>query len=284
MKNILVATDFSRESYCALYYATELYRNEECTFSITNFYGNEIETSVYSIVNEEELEQLPKLKAASQTRCTEVVHRITRDNKQPAHTFETNISDQKLAHALPAFVVKKDIDLVVMGTRGHSGTLESLLGSNTSKVIEQAITCPLLVVPKELDFKAPRKIVFATELKKKFSHSSLAELKKLAVNFQSKITILYVGGRDSLGQKQKDNLNHLKMLLQGIKFGVEYLPSDEEVSKAVSAYVKENKIQLLSMVYYPHNFTHTIFREPVIRKIDQHLAFPFLVLPQKTEE
>ncbi|WP_373057156.1 universal stress protein [Zunongwangia sp. H14] len=281
MKNILVATDFSKEAYCALHYATKLYKNEECTFFITNFYANEVEISVYSMLNEEEFKKLPGLQAASHSKCTEVIHQITRDNKQTAHFFKIITSNRKLVHALPEIILEMHIDLVVMGTRGHSGTMTGFMGSNTSRVIKKTIPCPLLVVPGQLPFKAPGKIAFATELKHKFSNDSLYELKKIAEKSNSGISILYVGEEGFLNEKQNENLNNLKLLLEGNDLEVTFISSDEEVSKAISTYVKQHGIQLLSMIYYAHKFSHTIFREPVIRKIDEHLSLPFLVLPQK---
>ena len=36
MKNILAATDFSNNAYCALFYATQLLKSKPCTFYILN--------------------------------------------------------------------------------------------------------------------------------------------------------------------------------------------------------------------------------------------------------
>ncbi|MDT0688682.1 universal stress protein [Salegentibacter sp. F188] len=281
MKNILFATDFSREAYCALYYATELFKDEECKFFISNFFGDRRDTSIYNIVNEEDHTLLSRLKTQSLQGCKEVMHKIVRDSSAKTHHFETFTSDQTLVNAIPAVVLKKNIDLVVMGTRGHSGIIDNFLGSNTSDVIEKSISCPLLVVPKERDYIAPEKLAFATEFRKPYSADVLRPFTELAKSFNSSIYIIYIGEEEELSKKQIENRNNLKKLLKGIETHLIYLSSDEEISKTISDYIKNKGIHLLSMVYYKHQFFDTIFREPVVKKIDHHLAFPFLILPEK---
>lgn len=282
MKNILFATDFSREAYCALYYATRLFKHEECKFYISNFFGDKRDTTIYNIVNEEDQKLISQLKAKSLQRCTEVMHQIVRDSGAEDHEFEIFTSDQPLVTALPAVVIKKKIDLVVMGTRGHSGVIESFMGSNTSDVIEKSLSCPLLVVPKERDYTAPVKLAFATEFRKPLSAAVLQPLLDLAKTFESVVHVVYVGEEEEeLNKKQIENRNNSKKLLKGIETHIVYLPSDEEISKTISDYIKNKGIHLLSMVYYKHQFFETIFREPVVKKIDHHLAFPFLILPEE---
>ncbi|MDT0684876.1 universal stress protein [Autumnicola psychrophila] len=281
MKNILFATDFSKEAYCALYYATRLFKNEECKFYISNFFGDKRDTSVYRIVNEEDYKLIPQLKAKSLEGCKEVMHNIVRDSGRENHQFEIFTSDQALVTALPAVVIKKNIDFVVMGTRGHSGVVDGFIGSNTSKLIEESLACPLLVVPKERDFTSPQKLALATEFRKPFSSAILKPLIELATSFESSISIIYVGEEEELNKKQIENRNNLRKLLKGIDTHIIYLSSDEEISKTISDYIKTKGINLLSMIYYKHEFFEKIFREPVVKKIDHHLAFPFLVLPEE---
>lgn len=61
------------------------------------------------------------------------------------------------------FITNETVDLVVMGTAGHSKLEEMIIGSNTEKVVRHA-KCPVLTVhqtPLKTDFK---NIVYATNL------------------------------------------------------------------------------------------------------------------------
>jgi nucleotide-binding universal stress UspA family protein len=66
-------------------------------------------------------------------------------------------------HGMREVITDHDVDLVVMGTTGHSKLEEMIIGSNTEKVIRHA-ACPVLTVhgkPGKTEFK---NIVYATSL------------------------------------------------------------------------------------------------------------------------
>lgn len=281
MKNILIATDFSKEAYCALFYATQLFAKENARFYIANFYGDEVRTTVYSVVNEEEYKKGAHLKLESQTAGTETLHRIIRDTELPAERFEIISSDRKLIKGIHGLIAAKDIDLVVMGTRKHQGTLNSIYGTHTTKLIESGLNCPVLVIPRELDYVAPVRIAFASDLRKAFGEN-LNLLKQLAFHFNSEITVVYDGEEGSLDQKQWEHYNQLKSYLTGVPVHLKYSYTHTEISRTLAEFVKRNEMDLLSMVYYKHTFSDNFFREPVVEKLDRHLSFPFLVLPEKS--
>ncbi|TBW30259.1 universal stress protein [Gramella sp. KN1008] len=282
MKNILIATDFSKEAYCALYYATQLFKEDDAQFYICNFYGDEIHTSVYSIVNEEEFKKAPRLGVSSRAGCTETFHSIIRDSELPKERFEIISSDQKLIKGIENLILEKNIDLVVMGTRKHKGTFESIYGTHTTKLIERAISKPILVIPRELDYKTPLHIAFASDLNREFKKGSFRFLKELAQSLGSSITVVYDGEEGSLSKEQWKNYNEFKSIFEEVPVHLVYSFTHIEISKTLAEYVKNNDMDMLSMIYYKHGFTESIFREPVVENIDRHLSFPFLILPEKS--
>lgn len=282
MKNILIATDFSKEAYCALYYATQLFRDDDARFYISNFYGDEIHTSVYSIVNEEEFKKAPRLKMRSEAGCTETFHQIIRDTELDQNRFEIISSERKLIKGIENTIKERDIDLVIMGTKKHHGTLQSIYGTHTTKLIEKAISCPILVIPRELDYTPPLNIAFASELSRSFEENSFRLLKHLAKRFGSSITVVYDGEEGSLSKEQWKNFNELKAYFGDVPVHLEYSFTHIEISRTLAEFVKNHNMDLLSMIYYKHGFTENLFREPVVENIDRHLSFPFLILPAKS--
>jgi len=66
-------------------------------------------------------------------------------------------------HGITTIVTEKKVDLVVMGTRGHTKLEEMVIGTNTEKVVRHS-RCPVLTVhrkPATTDFKS---IVYATAM------------------------------------------------------------------------------------------------------------------------
>ena len=282
MKNILIATDFSKEAYCALYYATQLFQEKDNKFYIANFVGDEVKTTVYSSINEQEFTKLAKLKQDSELECVTTRHQIVRDSGFSGDRFETISSENKLLPGIEDFIQNYQIDVVVMGTRKHSGTLASIKGTHTTKVIDEGLKVPLLIIPRELEYKDPKKIAFASELIYDFNFDALQELKNIALDYKSQIVVVYDGDETEVSQRQWKNYNAFKSFFGEVPVELKFYPSHYEVSRTISSFVKEQKMDMLSMAYYKHSAAGRLFREPIVEKIDKHLSFPFLILPAKS--
>ena len=283
MKNILIATDFSREAYCALFYATSLFRADKNKFYIANFFGEKAEASVYSIINEEEFSKKALLKKDSEIACRETLHRIVRDSDLNSDRFEIVSSELKLLPGILNLTQNLDIDLLVMGTANHAGTLKSIVETNTTKIIERALRIPVLVIPRELDFTPLTHIAFASELIYEFNPESLKTIKALAEKSGSRITLIHDGKESEMSQRQWKNYNNFKSYFEGTEVSLAFSSNHIEVSKSIAQFVKHNEVDMLCMEYYKHSFISNLFIEPVVEKIDRHLSFPFLILPAKTK-
>lgn len=281
MKRILIATDFSREAYCALFYATRLFQEKDNKFFIVNFYGEKTQTSIYSTVNEEAFIHNSEIKQNSELACYETLHHIVRDSGLSGSQFEVIASDQKFVPGLVKITKRLDVDMVVMGTKDHSGTIHSIAETNTTNIIDKALPVPLLIIPRELDFTAPAHIGFASELIYDFNLENLGLLKKIAQNFNSQITVIHDGEETQMSQRQWKNYNLFKSFFDDIPVELKFCSTHIEVSRTVACFVKNHNIDLLSMSYFKHSAIGKLFREPVVEKIDRHLSYPFLILPDK---
>ncbi|MCB7482476.1 universal stress protein [Christiangramia sediminis] len=281
MKNILIATDFSKEAYCALHYVTQLFTKADTKFFIANFYGEKINASIYHLLNEEEFSKMPKLKQESQLACQETLHQIIRDSGLASDRFEVISSEQKLSNGIKDLIQSHNLDLVVMGTKKHTGSLAGFMGTNTTRIIEKTLAAPLLIIPRELDFTPPANIAFASELIFDFNFEAMAILKEIATEFKSTITVIHYGEETEMSQRQWKNYNAFKKFFEGININLEFSSTHVDLSRNIADFVKNNHIDMLSMGYYKHSATGKFFREPIVEKIDRHLSFPFLILPEK---
>lgn len=280
MKNILIATDFSKEAYCALYYTAELFREGDTRFLIANFYGEAIHKSIYSLVNEDEFVRTTKISHSAHDSCNKVMHQVIRDTGLPKERFEVLYSEEKLERGIDELVQEHKVDLLVMGTRKHEGSLSRLQETNTTRIINKALPCPILIIPREMDYNTPKEIAFASDLKRPIPGSNARLFIALAEHFKSTVHVVYDGEEGSLSKKQWENFNNFKKLFAQDTVKLAYTFTHIEVSRTIAEYVKSNKIDLLAMIYYKHSIAGNIFREPVVENIDRHLSFPFLILPE----
>lgn len=65
---------------------------------------------------------------------------------EPGWTFESTVADGDVVDTILEVSDDRDVDLIVMATRGHHGFLDALRGSTTERVLRGA-KCPLLAVP-----------------------------------------------------------------------------------------------------------------------------------------
>ncbi len=279
MKRILVPTDFSNNAYSALFYATRMFQNQDCQFFILNTF--DVDTPVLtSRIDTSKGELLyQQLSNESKEKLTETFHSIVRETEGFNHIFETISVSKKLTETINKTIKSKDIDLVVMGTKGVSGIKEVFMGSNTVRVIQKIKDCSVLVVPDEFDFEKPKDIAFATDFKRFYSKEELEPLLQIVSLFDSNIRIIHIHQEEKLDEMQKHNFNSLKEHFKGYNFTFHWVSRFDQKSEAIHAFLDEMNINMLAMLYYKHSFIEGITREPVVKKIGLQATIPFLVIP-----
>jgi nucleotide-binding universal stress UspA family protein len=212
--NILFTTDFSAAAMLAAPYAEALAKRYGA-----KLYALHVHAPVVNPMTPPE--SWPTLEEAA-----EAAEKTQREDL--AKTFEginadVLIKEGALLPRVRDLIEARNIDLVVMGTRGRTGVAKILLGSVAEEVFRQA-TCPVLTVgpkaaemPKGGEFT---EIVFATD----FTPESLAAAPyaiSLAQEFQAKLTLLHVIEDPKVGELvraeelEAGSLNRLRELAGG---------------------------------------------------------------------
>ncbi|WP_347173818.1 universal stress protein [Polaribacter uvawellassae] len=276
MKKVLLPTDFSENSWNAILYALKLYAEEECTFYLLNSVklkasrASNLSNKLMRVVHEQGKEELLALKNLAE---------IT--SKNAKHTFEIILSSEDLEQSIDTAIVKDNIDLVVMGTKGATGAKEFFFGSNTVKIIEQVKLCPVLVVPDDYNFAAPQKIAFPTDFNRPYNLLELKPLIDLAEIKDSKIKIFHINQKEKLSDKQERNFETLKDFIKKYEHDFYWEPKEEKKEVEINNFIKDLGIDILAMVNYKHSFIESITKEPVIKKIGFQPIIPFYVIPEQ---
>ncbi|WP_299255475.1 universal stress protein [uncultured Aquimarina sp.] len=279
MKRILVPTDFSNNAYSALFYATQLFQGQSCEFYILNTF--EVNTPVLTGRIDTSKGDLlyQKLSAKSTDSLTQIFHSITRDTDHLKHTFETISVSKDLTETINKTIKNKNIDLVVMGTKGATGTAAPFMGSNTVKVIQKTHNCSIMVVPDEYNFQKPMEIAFPTDFKRFYIPEELKPLVDIATLFGSNIRIFHIHEEEKLDEIQTHNYNSLKKHLKNFTHSIHWISKLDQKSKLINDFIDQLNINLLVMVNYRHSLIEGITHEPVIKKLGFHASVPFLVIP-----
>ena len=279
MKHILVPTDFSENAYQALLYAARLFEKNPCTIHILHSIEFEATwlTSRVDIGHSDQV--FDELYDRADKKCEAVKARLIEDTKGYGHTFDLIATAMSLPRAMNRICEQRDVDLVVMGTKGQSGLKEVILGSNTTNVINKIKRIPVLVIPPDTQFKPLSLMAFATSFEYEFRPTHLNELIYLAKLFDSEIKILHVREDDITTDEQRKNMDNLVAILADVQCNVEWLEGGSGKTEVITNYVENNEIALLGMIYYKRNFLMQLFRESVVKKIGRQPSIPYLVIP-----
>ncbi|AUC81129.1 universal stress protein [Lacinutrix sp. Bg11-31] len=275
MKNILLPTDFSDNSWTAIVYALKLYSDKDCTFYVLN--SSELKVTTTLNLSKKLVETLHKNDKAQLLKFKE---RIESSYPNPNHEVKVLLSSEALSEAIDTAIATHKIDMVVMGTKGATGLKAFVLGSNTVRIINKIIKCPILVIPENYNFIAPKQIAFPTDYSRFYAHKELRPIQDFADLWDSKIRVLYIAEKSSLTKEQKINKAVLKEHFAHNKTGFHWVLKCLKITNEITSFVEDYKVDLLAMVKYKHSYFEKILREPIIKKIGFHITVPFLVIPK----
>jgi nucleotide-binding universal stress UspA family protein len=275
--NVLLPTDFSKNSWHAIKYALELYKNDTCNFILLNVFsasGN----LMRSLMNMEPgSEMYESAKAHSETGLAEMLDMLVLNSDTiPNHHFETISMFNSTVEAIKTVVDDRDVDIIIMGTKGETDAHTTVYGSNAVNVMEKVRNCPVLVVPEKAKQVIPKEIVFPTNYKIPFKKRELQYLIDIAQKAQATIQVLYVNEGD-LKQDQLDNKALLERYFKEVNCSFRTL-SHMHVPTAINCFVESRESDMLAFINKKHLFFGSILNQALVKEIGSSSKVPVLVL------
>ena len=185
MKNILLPTDFSENSWNAIKYGVNFFESENCNFYLLHV--NRLVDTVFDdsipISNQHILEDV-NVKPSKQA-LLKILKRISIEiptNKK--HKFFSLTDYNFFIESIRKHVEEKNIDIIVMGTKGASGLDKIIIGSNTSDVFTK-VKCPTLAIPEKARFDKIEQIAFPTDFSLYYDIQILEPLFEILENYNS---------------------------------------------------------------------------------------------------
>lgn len=283
MKNILLPTDFSENSWNAIRYAIQLFENDQCTFHLFNAYTPVVYDLTYVLLaSPAQFGLRDPIRDASKASLRELQKRILDEfGTNSNHKYETIARFETLITGIKELIDERHIDLVVMGTKGATGAKKILFGSNTVQVFRE-IKCPIIAIPSGFDNVVPQEILFPTDLEVNFNDQQLHILKGISVLYNSKINAMHVRTGHGLSEIQEHNKLMLHTLFKNINFEFHDF-DDMDIPEAINKFQDEHTVNMLVMINNKQSFFENLFFKDTINQIGFYLNIPFLVIPSKQE-
>ncbi len=142
LKKILCPTDFSEASCEALKYAISLARSTQSKLILMYVVNQKMFSEGLSLLRASSPEALGKEMADEARRRLKMLIPV---EERDGIDWETNIRSGNPAQEVIRYAKESDIDMIVIGTAGHSGVERMMFGSTAEKVVRGA-HCPVLSV------------------------------------------------------------------------------------------------------------------------------------------
>lgn len=278
MKNILVPTDFSENSWNAIEYALHFFSKSSCNFYLlhVNTVGSLVTDESY--YNENESMGSEVLTKSSKKLLQETLKRIQYNfTKNPQHRFYTISDSNNMIDSIREQVVRHRINIIVMGTKGASGLEKLAIGTNAGNVITK-VKCTTLVVPENAKYIAPIEIAFPTDFSIFYSPETLQPILDIVEANNAEVNVLHVNKCcEQFNDDQKNNKEYLDDYFTNYKHSFHYM-TNKHIENAVQQFVDDRGIKLITMLAKNLNYFERILFHPTVNKISYYKEVPFLVL------
>mgnify|MGYP005748111537 CR=1 FL=1 len=271
---ILCPTDFSECSLNAIEYAARLgekYKARLILFHVLNREDYLKLSPLDETGRYQEEFVTEKLRNLQKTVLVESLPKGLRD-------CEVAQLEGKIVSGTLEFAKSISADLIVLGTEGMNELRENIIGSRTSRIVEQA-DIDVLVIPRKVFFKKPRKLVYASDYMEE-DKLAIQKVTEFAAFFDSEIDIVHV----SNSQKTIDKILHDTMV-EEIKPFVRYEKTNyvlksyrDDLALGLENYLQVAKGDILVTLSKKKSFFDQIFSKNLSKKMSYFLSKPLWVI------
>tara|TARA_R110000787_G_scaffold183014_3_gene295018 strand:+ start:2779 stop:3600 length:822 start_codon:yes stop_codon:yes gene_type:complete len=271
MKNVLIPTDFSENSWNAIRYALQFFKKERCSFYVLHVNKNS-----QIISSKKDLEK--EATKTSKKHLHTLLDRITAEFPENKNHKFYALSDTNLfISSIRKHIAEKKIELIVMGTKGASKKNKLIIGSNTTNVIVK-VPCNTLIIPEKAKFEGLEEIAFPTDFSLSYGIEALQPLSDILEKNNALLHLLHISKKAvDLNNNQLENKELMKDHFSNQKHNFHFL-INKEAEDAVQQFTDRKAIQMLVMMAKNLNYFQNILFDLKEDKSSYHTNIPLLVL------
>jgi nucleotide-binding universal stress UspA family protein len=213
----------------------------------------------------------------AKTNLKKLLKKIGQLPHNPKHHFYTLSNYDYFIDAVRNQVGEKNIDLIVMGTKGASGLKKAMIGSNTGDLITR-VKCPVLIVPENAMFNELQEIAFSTDYHLFYPTKILNDISEFVKMHNSTLRILHIVKKEEdFTEFQQENKEFLANFFEDEKHSFHKI-TNKKIEDGVQCFVESRDIDMIIMIAKNLNLFQRILFRPTVEEISYHTDIPFLVL------
>ena len=219
---------------------------------------------------------LDNIRNESHNNLKDLIDTVKKIAPNPRFTYHTISAYNTLVEEANLIADGKNIDLIVMGTKGKSDERHIVFGSKTFQVLKY-VQCPVLAIPSNYTNTQPKRILFPTDYMMPYKRRELKLLSILAKSYRSIIDVLHVSTSDRLSIRQEDNKGFIENTLSKNEVNF-YQEDSRKIAETIKTYIKEKDIDMITMVNTQHSFLEDMLFPSNIDKVSLGLTIPLLAM------
>ncbi len=278
MKTILIPTDFSDAAHNALQAAAVIARESNATIHLLHVMDASMGGGFSSTGEIQDYSGdnffLLKLMEANKKK----LHALA-DELRLSRVAEVTY-DIQVGHVTRVIIQQiglREIDLVVMGTKGTSGLSEMLVGSNTEKIVRLSPVPVLSVKDLPTPFQV-KNIVYATDLSLD-QGPAVDSLKHLQELFGAKIHLVYVNVPNRFASTRTIQLRMLEFKRQYQLYGADFeLYNDELEEQGIIHFADEVQADVIAVATHGRTGIAHLLSGSIAENVVNHANRPVLTI------
>lgn len=278
MKTILLPTDFSENAWNAIKYALKFFEESTCTFYLLH-----VNTLSYAMAKDTLYVDTGDFientyTKSSKLQLRKIMKRISQEFPVTKnHQFFTLTDYNFFIDSIRKHVDEKNIDMIIMGTKGATGLKKLIIGSNAADVIKK-VKCTTLIVPENATFTNLNEIAFPTDYFLTYGVDLLKPLYEIMETQHSSLRVLHITHKsEKLSVSQQDNKDLLQDYFNNFEVSFHKL-TNKKVEDAVECFVQSRDVKMITMVAKNLNYFQQILFHSKVEDISYHTNIPFLVI------
>ena len=187
MKRILVPCDFSEPSVQGIKFAVEIAAKSSGLVMLLHILEVPVmhDTMMMPVLNFE-TSFFNELKMKAEKHLTKLKTKFEKESVK----IQSFIEIGPVQKTIERIAEEKRADLIIMGTHGTAGLMESFIGSNTEKVVRFS-TVPVIAIHQSAKLSKIKNIIFPTTMEKNQT-PLVSQIKKLQAFFSATLHLLMV--------------------------------------------------------------------------------------------
>lgn len=271
---IICPTDFSECSLNAIEYAAKLgekYQAELILFHVPDKEDYQ-KLAAQEISNGQTYEFVEK-------KLENLVRTVSKESiPKGLKSCKSVVREGKVVTSILEFVAEEKADLIVIGTEGINDFKKNYVGTRTAKVVDRS-DVDVLVIPRRVYFKAPRKLVYASDYleEDKLAIQKIAELAKF---FDSEIDLVHVSTKAKAIDKSlhQTMVHELKPFIKYEKINFVLKAYRDDAGLGLENYLITAKGDMLVTLSKKKSWFEQIFDKNISRKMSYFINKPLLVV------